>query len=287
MSNYLGEMHHLPGAPGQVKVKNKDRERRPRPGPNDQCPFAGVIQAGAFVRVDGFPGYGRFANTNPLVPGQEVILPLQFRTTPTSEDIALMVALVESGSAAYFNSRGAGQSIAHLHINSVPGAHVLLPVASPAPWAVCAGVGPSSVRRLEGLPFYALTACSSSVEARADTVAALVGHLARNDTPFNILAWRSRIAAAAAIAVVPRTVELSQTAGQRLAGLELLTGVILPGSSVSDSDCPFDFQSFTVHDRDRAFQEVTLNHETILALEHELHSEFGSPASGLAVMANG
>jgi hypothetical protein len=291
MLKYIGSVYPLDGAPGESWVHNPNREVRPKPAPGDPCPFEVRIQTGNYERVEmiagfqRFAGYCRFENAFPIVGGQDIWVPLEYRTEPLPEDVALMVAVAESGRAAYVNSSGAGQSIARLHVNSVPEAGVVLLSAAACPWSVCGGAASgASVRRAEGVPFYALTVCGSSAEDRAASVAALAGYLLRTGTPYNLLAWRSLTAVS--VAVVPRSVEMSDTALQRVAGLELLTRVLLPGSSSPDKDLQATVrESFDVRARDRALREETLNPVAVAALEGRLRAEFGPPAAGLAVYA--
>jgi hypothetical protein len=163
-------------------------------------------------------------------------------------------------------------------LNLVPADAVPLPDVTPAAWAVCGGEGGATICRLVGLPFYALTVQGPERKGLALTLATLHRRFREWGTAYNLLGFgTSGGHEGVRLAVVPRAVGDSAAVDQRLAGLEFLTGVLIPG--------PKRTGLMSLALRDQAFQETTLHGDQRLDLERRLRAAFGPPPAGVAVVA--
>ncbi|MBV7327394.1 alcohol dehydrogenase catalytic domain-containing protein [Chloroflexi bacterium TSY] len=77
--------------------------------------------------------------------------------------------------------------------------------------------------------------------------------------------------------VIPRDHEHCDAADQKLAGLEFLTGILIPGEK--------RLGSMDTIQRDMAFWQATLKKEQLLMLERRLRNAFGMPPAGMTVYA--
>jgi hypothetical protein len=307
---FAGTLHPYPGragplfwAPGFGELPH--RGARPRPGPDDPCPFC-PLAAGASERQAvplRFAGREYVVGPNgwPIVGGQQLVYPAEHREDLEGGDVALLLQVVAGGFdglarqpphealtpalagvryAAYVNvTAGSGRSIPHLHMNLIPAGAFAPPPVTPAAWAVCGGVGGATISRLLGLPFYLLGVSAPEQADVALTAAALHRHLRAWGVAYNLLAFvmPDTCAEDVCLAVVPRAGECSPAADQRVAGLEFLTGVLIPG--------PRRAVAMSLRARDQAFRETTLQGNEPLGLERRLRAAFGLPPAGAAVFA--
>src|SRR5262249_54819608 len=190
-------------------------------------------------------------------------------------------AFFRQSCAIYVNPLpGSGRSVPHVHINVVSALSVTLPTAEPAPWMVGRDVNDgTSICRLIGLKYYALVVQGKPNDV-AETAALLHVAFNRWGLPYNLLAYplfTGGQVQEVRLVVVPRDCEYCPAADQRIAGLELLTGVVVPGPRVQ--------LPMSVHQRDLAFWQASLKGERWLDLERRLRGLFGLPPAGLAVYA--
>lgn len=184
-----------------------------------------------------------------------------------------------------------GRSQEHLHLNAVPTEGIALPRIREASWIVASDtanlIGDEkealSIMRAEGLPFYALTMRSESVTQLARFLSRLHGVFDINRVPYNLLGYFDAQAKPRGlrILVVPRSREVASSVNQRVGGLELLTGVLIPGQKQLDS--------MNIRRRRHAFQEVCYRPDgsdpECFSIERLLRREFGLPPSGHAICA--
>ena len=183
--------------------------------------------------------------------------------------------------ACYVNTLpGTGRSVAHLHINCVPAHYIPLLPDEVAAWQVCRSENGSALSQLAGVSFYALAVENSDDERAGQTVAEIHRYMNEWQQPYNFLAYpasNQNEPNKVRLVIVPRDNEYCEAADQRVAGLEFLTGVLVPGSArlkVMDTIL-----------RDRALLQATLKRTRQLALERLLRGLYGLPASGYLVRA--
>src|SRR5262249_13552477 len=145
--------------------------------------------------------------------------------------------------------------------------------ANPAPWTLCSGIGSARLHRFEGLPFYAITVTGPRNDIAA-TLADLHEFFNRDARrAYDLIAFPDRsIGAGMAVRlmVVARSAEHSPTADQKIAGLEFMTGILVPGLC--------RLHPLSEIDRDAAFREVTLDTDQATILEQQLRNRFGTAA---------
>jgi diadenosine tetraphosphate (Ap4A) HIT family hydrolase len=288
---------------GQNFLVNLNRVNRPRVNLPDGCPLclrAQTLPRLASVhpftyRHQTFVG---MRNEFPIVREHGLIYPAEHRLQPQDVDFWLALDLVTTlslpwkgsisldpdaaadqgkvpGNAVYLNTRGAGQTIEHLHLHVMPAPHFLLPRVSPAEPVI--GLGPlcTILTRCLGLPFYALAIMSPDVRGAVDALVRLHSLLQGWGVPYNLLAYPAwdpapAVAATVTLLLVPRDREYCPAGLTSVAGFELLTGVLVP-DVIPD-------QPLTLAQRDEAFQEATLDPVRIAQLESRLlGSRLGSP----------
>lgn len=182
---------------------------------------------------------------------------------------------------AYVNAfPGTGRSVTHLHINCVPAHHIPLLKAETAPWLVSQGASKQTViSRFKDTSFYGLVVEGDDCTAVADTLARLHREMNNWEIPYNLIAYPSNLddlgPRRMRIAVIPRDQEYCEAADQRIAGLEFVTGVLIPGIN--------RIHSMDTIQRDQAFSQATLKDPERLSLERRLRSIFGMPPIGKAV----
>jgi hypothetical protein len=158
---------------------------------------------------------------------------------------------------------------------------VPLPVIRPATWPVCRGVGAAYVTAAEGLNYHALVIQGPSRTDAAATVAAIDRHFRAVHQAYNLLVFRSPIPGRKPhdvdLVVVPRSSERCTAVDQKMAGLELLSGILIPGP-----DCPAPMSTAR---RDEAFRQATLDEHGWDRLVQSLRAVFGLSTSGPAVFA--
>jgi threonine dehydrogenase-like Zn-dependent dehydrogenase len=187
--------------------------------------------------------------------------------------------------AVYVNAfPGTGRSVEHLHLNGVPAHHVPLPPWPVAPWSICADRSQgTTMSRLAGAPFYAIAVEGATAPDVAATLARLHAEMNRWQVPYNLIAWprggTGGDADAFRVAVVPRGAEHCEAADQKVAGLEFLTGVLIPGRD--------RLGAMSAIHRAAAFRQASLADAEQLALERRLRGAFDTPASGCAVVPIG
>ena len=131
--------------------------------------------------------------------------------------------------------------------------------------------------RLAGAPFYGVVVEGSSVEGVARTLTRLHGEMNRWEVPYNLIAYPVGAPGreGVRVVVVPRGEEYCESADQKLAGLEFLTGVLIPG--------PLRRDGMHAVLRGQAFEEASLGEGARLVFERRLRSVFGMPEAGAAV----
>ena len=179
---------------------------------------------------------------------------------------------------------GSGRSVEHLHINGVPARFVPLPNAEPASWQVCQDRDNGTIfSRLDGTNFYALVVEGKNPQEIGQTLARYHEAMNRWQLPYNFMVYPLNSKSkkgelhGVRIIVVPRDQEYCEAVDQKLAGLEFLTGILIPG--------PKRLKSMDATLRDSAFWEATLKSDHSLFLERRLRSLFGMPPVGVAVYA--
>jgi hypothetical protein len=186
--------------------------------------------------------------------------------------------------AAYANPvAGSGRSQPHLHAGLVPAAGVPLPIVRPSGWPVCRGAGAAQVHRAEGLGFHSLLVRGADRSEVATTAERLDRHFRASRVAYNLLLFRSpapgRKPRDFDLVFVPRGAELCAAVGQKVAGLELLTGVLIPGPN-----CPGRMSTAR---RDEAFRQATLDEAGWDRTVRGLRDVFGLATAGPAVFAVG
>jgi hypothetical protein len=313
---FLGESHtypkgqHVAGGRGSFYVSNPRRSLR-KLTPGGPCPFcgwrAGIGLTAHACRLGGDArgGYVVADNQNPIVAGQLLVVPVRHRCMLAARDVELLIRLVCDGLgrqpwqmvpdcqplpaeammrswAAYVNpTPGSGRSQRHFHAGLVPADGVPLPVTRPSDWPVCRGVGAAQVLRAEGLGCHALLVRGPSRADAAATVEALDRHFRAIRLSYNLLVFRSPVPGRKPqdvdLVVIPRGAERCTAVDQKVAGLELLTGVLIPGP-----ECPGPMCTAR---RDEAFRQATLDECGWDRLVRGLRSVFGLSTSGPAVFA--
>jgi threonine dehydrogenase-like Zn-dependent dehydrogenase len=289
---------------GDFFVANPKRTGRKQPLHPGDCPFCGISENRTHK---GWPGqvshgddeYLIVRNKNPIVRRQRLIIPAGVdrgshsvhRLDLNANDVCLALRLARTGFsgllphaedrpwACYVNAfPGTGRSIAHLHINAVPGSHVPLLQETAAEWQICGDRATgSTISRLAGVDFYALTVDSPDAMRLAAIVADLHRHMNEWQQPYNFLLVPGSGSRSARVVIVPRDAEYCEAADQRIGGLEFLTGVLIPGNArVNVIDTIL---------RDRALRQATLKHERRLQLERQLRGVYGLPPGGFMVTA--
>jgi|GEM_PF-2021613 len=187
--------------------------------------------------------------------------------------------------AVYLNPLpGSGRSIEHLKWNCVMQKHIPLPVWTSSPWEIaCDTEQNTDLCRISGAPFYALTLVNPRDEKLADTLFKIHERLNRLRKPYNLIAYTAENPDEAVdpegprpcFVLIPRNDETAPEIGQRIGGLELLSGVLLPDSA--------HLGAIDTVARDSAFRRATLRVEDALPLERDLRMTLGLPRAGLAV----
>jgi len=275
---------------------------------------ASGLPSAAFVECGG-ENYLAIPNVNPIVKGQFLLMPCGNPATPPpghreileTQDVQLALKLARYGvkglryealgdtpvpfpgragelMACYANlvSSISGRSQPHTHKNVVPAAGLPIPVVRPSDWPICRGIGGASISAVEGLPYKALIVEGSSDEDRADTVKRLGAYFSLTGRSYNVLVFPSqrlgRSSGQVDVLCVPRCKGMAEAVGQRIGGLELMTGVLIPAPEFHDD--------MTTARRDQALRQVTLDDVAWLELVRELRQVFGMELSGLAVFAD-
>jgi hypothetical protein len=249
-------------------------------------------------------------NGNPIVMNQGIVLPMAdaragpHRCALTARDVRLMIRLATGGfdglclrpirdnrsfasafplepAAVYVNPvAGSGRSQEHLHLNLVPASYVPLPEIRSAHWPIYGNEDGAMVYPTEGLPYRALL-LRGQAAAVSENLESLVRFFAETGQPFNVVVFPRRTLGATAgsvdVLVIPRAREYSPAADQKLGGLDLMCGVLVPGDAAR--------ARITVFHRDAAFREATLDEPQFAALAERMGSRFGLSLSGLAVVA--
>jgi hypothetical protein len=244
-------------------------------------------------------------NQNPIVAGQLLVVPVRHRCMLAARDVELLIQLVCDGLgrqtwqmipdcqplsaeammcswAAYVNPMPrSGRSQRHFHAGLVPADRVPLPVIRPSGWPVCRGVGAAQVLRADGLGCHALLVRSPARPDAAATVEALDRHFRAVHLAYNLLVFRSPVPGRKPqdvdLVVIPRGAEHCTAVDQKVAGLELLTGVLIPGPGCPEPMCAAR--------RDEAFRQATLDEAGWDRLVRGLRGVFGLSVSGPAVFA--
>ncbi|HYI11290.1 MAG TPA: alcohol dehydrogenase catalytic domain-containing protein [Thermoanaerobaculia bacterium] len=286
---------------GDYYVHNEKRSGRKHPLHPGSCPFCGMA-AGNAVRRLTFQGeqYLVIRNNNPIVEGQLLFTPApkrEHRLDVSANDVLLALSMARSGFsklrmrraedvvpagtaetpwACYVNAfPGTGRSVAHLHINCVPAHHVPLPPDAVAPWQIGTAKNGTAISRHAGVGFYALVVENDNEKALATTIADLHRRMNEWQQPYNLLVYPA--ACGPRVVMVPRDSEYCEAADQRVAGLEFLTGILIPGTArlaVMDTTL-----------RDRALAQATLGPGRQLTLERMLRGVYGLPEAGQVVQA--
>lgn len=239
--------------------------------------------------------YWALDDANPVVRGEVVLAPRgsvgspfpRHRCDPRAVDFLLLDQLMREGwarragspasprerFALYVNPLpGSGRVEEHLHVHLLPSGRLPLPRVRRADLPVARGMGRARLWRLEGLSYYGLAVHGPDTRDVALTLERL--HEVFNCTlrrAYNLIAFPSGPLRSADyhLAIVPRRREYCPAAGQRLGGLELLTGVLMSGARARSP--------LTPERRDRALQEATLSPSQALALEQRLTRMFRVP----------
>ena len=313
---FLGELHsypngqHIAGGRGSFYVSNRRRSHR-KLTPGELCPFCewrvGVglpIHACRFGG-DSLEGYMVADNRNPIVEGQLLVIPTQHRRMLAARDVEMLIQVVCDGLgrqawqmvpdcqplsaealscswAVYVNPMpGSGRSQPHFHAGLVPASGVPLPILRPSDWPVCRGIGSARVVRAEGLDCHALAIRGTCRSDAAATVEALDRHFRAIHQAYNLMVFRSPVPGRKPqdvdLVIVPRGTERCTAVDQKVAGLELLTGVLIPGP-----ECPGPMSTAR---RDEALRQATLDECGWDRLVRGLRSVFGLLTSGPAVFA--
>lgn len=184
--------------------------------------------------------------------------------------------------AVYVNSfPGTGRSVPHLHINCVPADYVPLPRAAPVAWQISQDAkNRTTISRITGLNIYGLTFEEVRAMAVANTLVRFHNEMNKWEIPYNIISYtlespNSDSKHRWSMIVVPRDQEYCEAADQRVAGLEFLTGILMPGRN------RLGFMD-TIQ-RDLAFSQASLKYERRLKFERLLRGTFGMPPVGDAV----
>lgn len=180
---------------------------------------------------------------------------------------------------AYVNAfPGSGRSVQHLHINLLPAGFVPILSAISAPWQVCQDRKTGAViSRFAGTSFYGLV-IDGDPQAIAVTHERFHAEMNKWERPYNLLVYprlEESGPARARVAVIPRDQEYCEAAGQRIGGLEFITGVLIPGEN--------QWRAMDSIQRDLALWQSTLKDEARLELERRLRKSFGMPPIGVAV----
>jgi threonine dehydrogenase-like Zn-dependent dehydrogenase len=300
---------------GSFYVLNESRSGRKRPLHPGDCPFCGMAKTKS-VGLLNFAGenYLVVGNSNRIVERQILIVPAlvkdsrgrsNHRLDLNAHDVGLALNLCRQGFrgmsykpsasdsvechpdvfeqpwACYVNAfPGTGRSVAHLHINCVPAHYVPLLSNNVAPWQICSSSNGSTLSRLADVCFYAIAIENADDHELGATVAELHKQMNDWELPYNFAAYPFRSQEGSSdvkIAIVPRDQEYCEAADQRIAGLEFLTGVLIPGTARRNS--------MDTIQRDRAFLQATLKSERQLQLERLLRGLHELPPPGRVVRA--
>jgi len=293
---------------GSYYVVNKKRSERRLPI-NGNCPFESLVAgsnperpASRIYLTGSKNSYWVTPNVNPITALHWLVFPdREHREHLEAPDVELIGGIVQAGFAnlicerigerepliggavpeawaAYCNPvTGSGRSQLRPHIGLGPARGLPLPVITPAPWPVSRGVGDAQILSAEGFSFPALTVQGPTIEEIADTVERLDIHFRDAGLAYNLLAFPEGIRGplGSVFILVPRAEEYCDAADQKVAGLELLTGVLIPGQA----RCV----GMSSVQRDEAFRQATLNGNGWLRLVRDLRDVFGLSTPGTAV----
>ena len=137
--------------------------------------------------------------------------------------------------ACYVNtSAEAGRSVPHLHINAVPASEVPLLKGRRSAWGVRIPGSTAVISWLNGIRYFALTVEGPVLEDVLDTLVALQEILIELKIAYNVIAVPEMCADGnrARFAIVPRGSCYIEEAQQKIAGFELMTGLLIPAKAV-------------------------------------------------------
>jgi hypothetical protein len=308
---FLGAVFPYPGEGigwGSFFVVNERRSIRRLPS-NGDCPFASLVAgsnpdrpANRIYLAGSKASYWVTPNINPITGFHWIVFPdREHREHLEAPDVELIGAILQGGFAnlicehiagreplldrfvpdtwtAYCNPMpGSGRSLLRLHIGLVPARGLTLPVITPALWPVCRGAGDALILAAGGFTFPALTVQGPTIEEIAETVERLDIHFRDAGLAYNLLAFPEGIhgSLGSVFVLVPRAEEYCDAADQKVAGLELLTGVLIPG--------PARREGMSSGRRDEAFRQATLDSERWHQLVRDLRAVFGLSTPGTAV----
>ena len=197
----------------------------------------------------------------------------------------------------YINpSRESGQSSAHVHPCLAMLKEEYIPSVTLEEWEIaCDEETGVSYRRVKKMTYcdaalpgfkaddsipYAIAVEGPDIEAISKGAASLHVKLNAVGVPHNVLCVPDiKKAGRAFIIFVPRKAMLSEIVDQKIAGLELITNILIPGQKAS--------KRLTELDRARAFAEVTFDpqDDKPLAIDRSIRAVFGLPQAGMGVFS--
>jgi threonine dehydrogenase-like Zn-dependent dehydrogenase len=200
---------------------------------------------------------------------------------PGRERVECHKEVFQESWACYLNPfPGTGRSVPHLHINCVPAHYIPLLSGDVVPWQICSAKNGSTFSRLSDIGFYAIAIENSDDVELTKTVAEFHQHMNQRHQPYNFLVYpfrRQDGSTRVRVVIVPREQEYCEAADQRIAGLEFLTGALIPG--------PARLNSMDTIQRDLVFLQATLDSERQLDLERFLRGLYSLPPPGNVVRA--
>ncbi len=182
--------------------------------------------------------------------------------------------------AIYLNPTiGTGRTESHVHLNLVQAQNLPLLKAEAVPWQICGEQRNVAFSRIANIPFYALLVEGPSDEILSEVMERFHELMNEVGIPYNLLIYpelNTVLEPKIKIVVVPRSSEYAEACGQKLGGLEFLTGVLIPDNKHQNMDSLM---------RDLAFQQTTLESGEQLKFERLLRQQFGMPDLGLGVFS--
>lgn len=245
---------------GSFYVHNEKRLNRRRPDPN-ACAFCNqsVHESEYFEKP----------NDNPIVGQQQLVIPSSHRTNIVAADVMVLLGRTEYEYAGYVNGPNAGRSQPHVHLNLVPAGSIPLPRWHVAPFMVCQDRRTGVVFQRLIADLYGLAVIGASPYLVAASISSWHEFADRLGVAYNLLAFPqlpSRWGAATPqLVLIPRSQEYCRVVDQTIGGLELLTGILIPGPGVSTIEIP---------QRDAAFRQATFGAAEQSWLEQKLCSYF-------------
>ena len=175
---------------------------------------------------------------------------------------------------------GSGRSEPHLHLNCIPIENIPILKVISTSWQVCkAFEGKVTISRLKSNWFYGLIIKGEDEQKIGETLSKFHEYMNEWQMPYNLLIFPEADAkkntTIIRTIVIPRNQEYCEAADQKIGGLELLTGVLIPGESRENT--------MDTLKRNQAFKQATLNADDQLKLERLLRNVFEMPPKGKGV----